>query len=280
MKLDHLISVKLLGRPYHPTGRRFEEDRRLALASAGVVVAKVKEITSVRTVVDVGCGVGNWLSVFKQHGAETILGVDGDYINRDRLAIEQSAFVPWNLNRPIADLKLGRFDLAVSLEVGEHLLPERADSLVDDLCALSDVVLYGAAIVSQAGDGHVNEQWQSYWVHKFEQRGFVAFDVLRPLIWDDARVAYWYRQNAIFYVRRGTAAYQRFAGRFAPASLHMIDIVHPELFATKMNVKRGLRRLAKNVRALALRIAGRRPLDGRQAHFATAAQDRAWKGSR
>jgi SAM-dependent methyltransferase len=259
MKLDHLIYSKLLGRPYHPTGRRFEEDRRLALDSAAVVVAKINEITPARSVVDVGCGVGNWLSVFAKQGAEKIVGIDGDYINRSRLAIDQSCFVPRDLNRSLADLKLGRFDLALSLEVGEHLRPERADGLVDDLCALSDVVLYGAAIVRQEGDGHINEQWQSFWVEKFAQRGYVAFDVLRPAIWDDDRVAYWYRQNAIFYVRCGTPAYERFAQRFAPASPHMIDIVHPELFRIKTNAKRGVRRLAKNIRRMALQIVGRRP---------------------
>jgi hypothetical protein len=268
MKLDHLICSKLRGRPYHPTVRRFEEERQLALDSAAVVVAKVNEIMPVYAVVDVGCGVGNWLSVFAQHGADRIVGIDGDYIDRSRLAIARSSFLPWDLNQPLAGLRLGRFDLAVSLEVGEHLLPARADSLVDDLCALADVVLYGAAIVNQAGDGHVNEQWQSFWVEKFEQRGYVAFDVLRPAIWDDARVAYWYRQNAIFYVKCGSPAHERFAQRFAPASPHMIDLVHPDLFVAKTNAKHGARRLAKNIRGLARRIAGRRPKPTKPGHLA------------
>jgi SAM-dependent methyltransferase len=259
MKLDQLIYSKLLGRPYHPTARRFEEERQLALDSATAVVAKINDIMPVGSVVDVGCGVGNWLSVFAQQGADRIIGIDGDYIDRRRLAIERSCFVPWDLNRPLAGLKLGRFDLAMSLEVGEHLLPSRADCLVDDLCALSDVVLYGAAIVSQHGEDHINEQWQSFWAGKFEQRGYVAFDVLRPVIWDDARVAYWYRQNTIFYLKRGTPAYERFARRFAPASPAMIDVVHPDLFIDRMNVKRGVRRLAKNIHRMALQIAGRFP---------------------
>src|SRR5690348_16977335 len=127
MKLDRLTYSKLLGRPYHPTTRRFEAERRLTLEAAQVIVARVMDMIPARSVVDVGCGVGNWLSVFAQHGVEKIVGLDGSYINRDRLAIDASCFVTCDLNQPLGPLTLGRFDLALSLEVGEHLLPARAD---------------------------------------------------------------------------------------------------------------------------------------------------------
>lgn len=55
-----------------------------------------------------------------------------------------------------------RFDLAMTIEVAEHLTPVRADSFVEDLTRLSDVVLFSAAIPAQGGINHVNEQWQSY----------------------------------------------------------------------------------------------------------------------
>ena len=252
MKLDKFVYSKLLGRPYHQTARRFEAQRRLVLDSAQVVVAKVLDIVNVGSVVDVGCGTGDWLSVFAQRGVEKIVGLDGAYINRGRLAIDPSCFVARDLNEPLAGLELGRFDLAISLEVGEHLLPARAESLVDDLCTLSDVVLYGAAIVSQAGENHINEQWQSFWAAKFLRRDYVAYDVLRPMIWDDPRVVAWYRQNSIFYVKRNSAAYSQFKQRFGSSSSSMLDVVHPELYLRNTNTKRGLHRLAKNIRRYTL----------------------------
>jgi len=258
MKLDRLTYSKLLGRPYHPTTRRFEAERRLTLEAAQVIVARVMDMIPARSVVDVGCGVGNWLSVFAQHGVEKIVGLDGSYINRDRLAIDASCFVTCDLNQPLGPLTLGRFDLALSLEVGEHLLPARAESLVDDLCALSDVVLYGAAIVSQAGENHINEQWQSYWAEKFMRRGYVVYDVLRPIIWSEPCVVYWYKQNTIFYVKRDSAAHREFERRFGAPSASMLDLVHPELYLRNTNTKRGWRRLAKNIRRLGSRITGKR----------------------
>jgi hypothetical protein len=46
----------------------------------------------------------------------------------------------------------------MSLEVAEHLKPDRAGSFVADLCSASDVVLFSSALPGQDGDGHQNEQ--------------------------------------------------------------------------------------------------------------------------
>jgi 2-polyprenyl-3-methyl-5-hydroxy-6-metoxy-1,4-benzoquinol methylase len=129
--------------------------------SAAVVVDHVLDIFPVNSVVDVGCGPGFWLKIFADRGVRRITGIDGEYTDRTRLAIDPACFIGRDLNRRLIDLNLGKFDLAMSLEVGEHLLPERAESLVDDLCALSDFVMYAAAIERQGGDQYVNERWQS-----------------------------------------------------------------------------------------------------------------------
>jgi hypothetical protein len=69
------------------------------------------------------------------------------------LAIE---FVTHNLE---ATLPLReRFDLAMSLEVAEHLTPGRAESFIQELCGVSDCVLFGAAIPGQGGTNHIHER--------------------------------------------------------------------------------------------------------------------------
>ena len=212
----------------------------ISLASARAVVPEVLRIFPATSVVDVGCGIGTWSSVLAELGVGRVLGIDGAYVEMDQLKIEPSRFVSSDLNQPIAPrlrdriAKEGRFDLAISLEVAEHLEVGRAEGLVDDLCALADVVLFGAAVPFQGGAGHVNEQWQSYWVAKFADKGYQVYDVLRPVIWSAADVAFWYKQNSMFYVKRGAAAHDDFALRFSNPPAAMLDIVHPELFRGKV----------------------------------------------
>jgi len=149
----------------------------------------------------------------------------------------------------------------------EHLRPERAEGLVDDLCALSDVAMYGAAIKGQGGDQHVNEQWQSYWVSKFLRRGYLAYDVLRPAVWSNPEVTCWYKQNTILYVKRGSPAHVEIAARFSEPSTRMFDVVHPETYDHHLATKRGLRRLEKNIMRIVSQLTGiprrtRQPLSG------------------
>jgi len=94
-----------------------------------------------------------------------------------------------------------RFDLALSLEVAEHLNPKRADSFVADLCKASDLVLFSAALPAQDGDEHQNCQWTSYWAQLFVRQGYFPFDVVRPLIRSNRAVEWWYRTNVVLYVK-------------------------------------------------------------------------------
>lgn len=214
----------------------FAQIREGSSASAAAAVPKVLGIFPAQSVIDVGCGTGTWLKAFADLGVKRIVGLDGHYVDRNQLLIAPSCFLSCNLDEPLDLPELGRqlgsserFDLAVSLEVGEHLPVARAPSLVADLCKLSDVVLFGAAIPFQGWQrAHVNEQWQSYWAKKFSDNHYDAFDALRPLIWSSPNIAFFYKQNAIFYVKRETPAHEAFLARYARPTVGMFDVVHPE----------------------------------------------------
>lgn len=201
-----------------------------SVKSATEILPLVAEFVHPRSVVDIGCGVGGWLAVWQKFGAE-IYGVDGDYVDRTQLFIDEKFFHPANLEKRVT-LKR-RFDLAMSLEVAEHLSPERADSFVEDLTRLSDVILFGAAIPAQGGTGHVNEQWPSYWAQKFLRFGYVAVDCLRPKIWTNEAVEISRRQNTFIYAK-STELY-----RYPELQAHYLkyrdaqifDVVHPKLWA-------------------------------------------------
>lgn len=64
------------------------------------------------------------------------------------------------------------FDVAVSMEVAEHLPESVADRYLDLLTRLSPVIVFTAATPGQGGTDHVNEQPHSYWIEKYRDRGF------------------------------------------------------------------------------------------------------------
>ena len=93
-----------------------------------------------------------------------------------------------------------RFDLAITLEVAEHLPPERAAGFVEELCTLAPIVLFSAAIPDQGGTHHLNEQWPEYWVAEFSRLNYRPIDAIRPRIWTDPEIYWWYRQNCLLFV--------------------------------------------------------------------------------
>jgi len=168
--------------------------------SARVVVPVVTELVAPQSVVDVGCGVGAWLGAFAESGVKMLKGFDGDYIDRRRLCFDASSFTAVDLR---ASIEIpGKYDLAVCLEVAEHLPARQAGALVTALTKAAPVVLFSAALPGQGGADHVNEQWPEYWRQLFEARGYQMLDPIRPRIREDKRVAWWYRQNLVLFVSK------------------------------------------------------------------------------
>jgi SAM-dependent methyltransferase len=170
---------------------------RTADRSARRVVPLVQGWVGPRSVADVGCGRGAWLAVWREAGAERIVGYDGDYVDRERLRVDRDQFRAVDLRDPPPIEE--RFDLAQSLEVAEHLEPDAAPRLVAFLCGLADVVLFSAAPPGQGGEGHVHEREPSYWAGLFAARGYAAFDALRPVLAGDPDVDPWYKYNSLLY---------------------------------------------------------------------------------
>lgn len=205
-------------------------------ASARAVAPLILEMTRARSVVDVGCGQGTWLSVFRELGVERVQGMDGSYVDRAALRIPAECFRAVDLAHPPSGgagaAAPGSFELAMSLEVAEHLPPETADAFVAFLTSLAPVVVLSAAVPGQGGTGHVNEQWPDYWVARFAARGFAVADAIRPRIWSDRRVAAWYRQNLLVFVRNERLAeYPALAEAAARTRIETLCVVHPELYA-------------------------------------------------
>lgn len=172
-----------------------------SLVSAKKYVAILSKVLSPKSVLDVGCGRGAWLKAFLEQGADRLVGIDGPWNSQTNMIDDAIEFVQCDLEN-ISALD-ERFDLSLSLEVGEHLSINASERLVSVLCTASDIVVFGAAIPGQGGTNHINEQLQSFWANKFVERGYSAFDLFRPKVWGDADVEVWYRQNTFLYVKKG-----------------------------------------------------------------------------
>jgi len=201
-----------------------------SLRSARETLPIVLECFPCQSVVDVGCGVGAWLRVCKELGVRDVLGLDGDYVNPSRLQIAPDEFQAADLADPAP---IGRqFDLALSLEVAEHLPAASSDRFVDFLTAIAPVVLFSAAVPQQGGTSHVNEQWPEYWIRKFERRGFVTVDYVRGRIWTNRNVDWWYAQNMLLFVRskelEANPTLRTFAIR---TEINRLSLIHPGLLA-------------------------------------------------
>ena len=83
--------------PY--TEQFFKEIQSGSRNSAKKVVPKVLKLIQPTSIIDVGCGVGTWLLVFREHGVEDVLGVDGGWINKKMLQIEEEKFISFDLKK-------------------------------------------------------------------------------------------------------------------------------------------------------------------------------------
>lgn len=198
--------------------------------SATVFVEILKPILSPLSVADLGCGRGAWLKAFAEAGASKLVGFDGNWNSQDRMIDERIQFVATNLNLPML-VHEARFDLAISLEVAEHLNRDASLLFVQNITSLSDAVLFGAAFVNQGGTDHINERRHSYWAQMFIENGYLPYDLFRPAVWGATNVEFWYQQNAFLYVKIGSdaAAMLESSGCKPISNIEFMNCVHPDL---------------------------------------------------
>lgn len=202
--------------------------------SAELILEYLFKFLQPNSMVDFGCGVGTWLNVGKELGVKEILGIEGYWLNIKHLVIPEDSFIHKDLSQKI-DL-FRKFDLAISLEVAEHLEEQYASIFIENLTETSDVVLFSAAIPGQRGSGHVNEQWPEYWINKFKERDYLPIDVIRPEIWRNEEIKTWYRQNTILFVKREELEKLPVLQKFFDPLKSNWALVHPSTFMRQIEI--------------------------------------------
>jgi SAM-dependent methyltransferase len=211
------------------TSEFFNTIRDGSRRSAHVIAPMVLRLVQPKSIVDVGCGDGTWLSVFREMGVSDVFGLDGDYLDRRQLQIPQDQFRATDLSSPFG---LSRsFDLAISLEVAEHLPPQSAEGFVGSLTQLAPVVLFSAAIPGQGGTQHLNEQWPDYWVTLFKAHNYLPIDCIRGMVWGNRQVEWYYAQNVLCFAKADRLREDSELRRaYEKTNLQQLALVHPERF--------------------------------------------------
>jgi SAM-dependent methyltransferase len=175
----------------------YQYQREGSLRSARVVLPLIVPKCSVKSMLDVGCGAGAWLSVAKSMGLEHVAGVDGDYVDRSMLLIDASHFSPRDISKPF---DTGRtYDLVQCLEVAEHVPTAASATLVANIVRHGPLVLFSAAVPGQGGEDHINEQPYGYWRDLFAAHGYRLFDCVRSHVAGKLEVEPWYRYNLMVF---------------------------------------------------------------------------------
>lgn len=170
-------------------------------------------------IIDVGCGPGIYVKALQEAGINAE-GVDIDPASPcTKIDIFSEEF---RVNF------FGKYDLALCLEVAEHL-PERwADSLVDVLTNLAPMVLFSAAIPGQGGHGHINCQYKSYWLNKFGEKNYVVdTDATEKLLnfMRGGQHMGWFIQNAVVFRQYGATCYERIIREETPQAVRLAEFI-------------------------------------------------------
>lgn len=199
------------------------------LTSAREVVPIILSYIKPDSIVDVGCGVGLWLKAFAEHGVKNINGFDGSWVTEEMLAIPTEAFAVVDFEQNIHIDK--KADMAVSLEVAEHVSEKQADEFVSALVQTAPVVVFSAAIPLQGGSRHINEQWPEYWEEKFASHGYVAVDCIRRKVWSNKKVSFFYAQNMFFFVKKDMIShYPKLEKEYNDGNNRALSMVHPNMY--------------------------------------------------
>jgi len=182
----------------------FQNTIKLETESASQFVDIILKYYTPASVIDIGCGAGMYLQKFQQRGLSELLGIDGSPAAATEFLLDQDKLVIFDLTKKYKLEK--KYDLALCLEVAEHLPETGADTLIETIISASDNVIFTAAVCGQGprSIGHINEQPHQYWIEKFQARGFRYLESKTEAMraeMKDQNVVWWLVNNLMIFER-------------------------------------------------------------------------------
>lgn len=160
----------MLGRFYD--NEFFDSSHRQMIYQTSVIPVVLSLINKYnpKSLIDIGCGDGLFLSEFKKHNIE-IMGCDNSREGLKRCKLKRIPITKFNIVKDTLAVNK-QFDLAICFEVAEHIPNFASEKLVSTLCNISKVIAFTAAPPGQGGDNHINEQPHTFWIKKFDYLNF------------------------------------------------------------------------------------------------------------
>jgi len=151
--------------------KRHSKDNKWKL-QVGEMLSKIYHLESL---VDFGCGEGEYLEGALKDGVKSVLGFEYLFENvKEYLSTEMLERIKYG--NVMERIDCGKFDCAMSIEVAEHILPEKSERFVDNLVnASKKYILLTAAPCGQGGIAHINERPREFWMALFRKRDFIYF---------------------------------------------------------------------------------------------------------
>ncbi len=169
------------------------------------VVQGIKEMFNPKSVIDIGCAIGDTIKGLLEVGIEAY-GIEGSRAAEEYLVAPKERVRFLDLRIPIP-LPVTTFDLVHCIEVAEHIEPEYADIFLDNLVLFSNKILMSAAPPGQKGKGHVNCQPKEYWIEKMGARGYSHSQAIADAFWEYVAPAGGKASRIIFH--RNLMVFQR-----------------------------------------------------------------------
>lgn len=128
----------------------------------------VKIFKSVRSVADLGCGLGHYCKFLKEQGIPLVHGYEGTQ-NIQKIAAYDDVMVLDLTKKRWVEIS---YNLVICIEVGEHIPKKYEQIFIDNVCEFTKkFLILSWAIPGQGGRGHFNEQPNEYVISKFVEKG-------------------------------------------------------------------------------------------------------------
>lgn len=165
-------------------------------------------------IIDVGCGPAIYVKALRELGHD-VIGIDPDPRCPE---VIKSMFDEHD-----------RYDLALCLEVAEHIDESLSDKVVKKLTELAPVIIFSAAVPGQGGHGHINCQPKEYWEHKFGKLNFVVDKDKTENFINFMRQGYhmgWLTNNVQIFCSYGHACYDRIIQEETPQAIRVAEWIN------------------------------------------------------
>ena len=173
-----------------------------ALTASEVIANTLLQNCNPNSIIDIGAGDGSWIvTLASKSEAKRLIAVDLPGSNFESIKNSNKTIEVQTIDFEQEMIQNGEpYDLAICVEVIEHISSDRALRLLDWMSENCRAIIFSGATPGQGGTHHINEQSQSYWIGSMSKRGFIPIDNMRPQLINNKKVASYYRNNIFLYI--------------------------------------------------------------------------------